>query len=73
MLSEHADGSETSRIQLAGTEDEAVVEVGPDTVLLNRAVVRGHRLGARGGERHVDFAGVHEADDLLEAFGDVSV
>ena len=73
MLPEHADRRKTAGTQPTGAKDQAVVEIGPDGVLFRSAFVRRHGFRAGRGERDVDFARVHQADDLLEAFCDIRV
>src|SRR5947209_3585066 len=50
MLPQHSYRCKAPRVQLAGAQDEAIVEIGPDGVLLRGAVMSGHRLRAGRGE-----------------------
>ena len=73
MLPEHADRRKAAGIQLTGAKNKAVVEIGPDGVLFRGAFMRRHGFRAGRGECDVDFARVHQADDLLQTLCDVRV
>ena len=66
VLAQHADGGELAGVQLAGAQDQAVIQVRPQAVLFHCAVVRCHGFGTRRGERHIDVALRHQADAICE-------
>ena len=73
MLAEHPHRRETARVELAGAQHQAVIQVRPDAVLLHVAGVGSHGFGSRRGESHIDPALVHQAENRLDILPHVGV